>query len=465
MTVHLPDGLMTSVSGFRGRVGDCLTPELVSALAASYGSFLRAGGDEGPVVVARDSRTSGPMLMRAAVAGLLSSGCRVVEIGLVPTPTLMLAVRDLKAAGGLAITASHNPAEWNALKFAVRGGTFLPPGRMGRFREWLAGPAPVRVRWDEIRGVERDDGALERHLEGILGLPFLDVEAIRARRLSVAIDCVNGAGGAILTALLERLGCEVGGIGMEPHGRFHRDPEPTAASLAALAERVRNTGAAIGMAVDPDADRLSLVDERGCALGEDLTLALAADVVLRRRPGPVATNLSTSRVVEDAAAWHGCRVIRSPVGEINVVECMRREGAVVGGEGNGGVIVPALHLTRDAPLGAALLLQLLANEDGVSLSERVARLPSYRIVKEKTAFPRDRLDRAFAMLAGAFPGDERDDSDGLRIAWEANRSWLHVRPSGTEPVVRLIAEAGAETEARSLVDRARGILAQVAAYA
>ncbi len=461
MTVHLPDGLMTSVSGFRGRVGDCLTPELIAALAASYGAFLQAGGDDGPVVVARDSRTSGPMLMRAAVAGLVSSGRRVVEIGLAPTPTLMLAVRDLDAAGGLAITASHNPAEWNALKFAVRGGTFLPPEGMAGYREWLAGPGPVRARWDEIRVVERDEGALERHLQGILGLPFLDVDAVRARRLSVAIDCVNGAGGTILPALLERLGCEVSGIGMEPHGRFHRNPEPTADSLVALGRRVRGQGAAIGMAVDPDADRLSLVDEGGRALGEDLTLALAAEVVLRRRPGPVVTNLSTSRVVEDAAARHGCRVMRAPVGEINVVECMRREGAVVGGEGNGGVIVPALHLTRDAPLGAALLLQLLADEPGVSLSERVARWPSYRIIKEKLSFPRDRLAGAFAALKGHLAGDEHDESDGLRIAWTTNRSWLHVRPSGTEPVVRLIAEAGTEEEARSLVGRARRILARV----
>ncbi len=466
MGLHLPDGLMTSVSGFRGRIGDCLTPELIAALAAAYGTFLRAGGDEGPVVVARDSRTSGPMLMRAAVAGLLSSGARVVEIGLAPTPTLMLAVSDLEAAGGLAITASHNPAEWNALKFAVRGGTFLPPARMADFRAWLAGTEHARrASWDGICEVERDETALTRHLEGILALPFLDVEAVRACRLRVAVDCVNGAGVTILPALLERLGCTVAGIGMEPHGRFHRNPEPTGDALAALGEHVQKTGAAIGMAVDPDADRLSLVDERGRALGEDLTLALAADVVLGRRTGPVVTNLSTSRVVDDVAARHGCRAIRSPVGEIHVVERMKREGAVVGGEGNGGVIIPALHRTRDALLGAALLVQLLADEPGLPLSERVARLPSYRIVKEKVAFPRDRLAEAFADLERALPGDERDDSDGLRIAWRESRSWLHVRPSGTEPVVRLIAEAGTGAEARARIERARAILARVGATA
>ena len=461
MPILLPDDLMAGVSGFRGRVGDSFTPELVAGLAASYGAFLRDEGDDGPIVVGRDSRTSGPMLVRAAVAGLLSVGCRVVELGVVPTPTLMLAVRERGAAGGLGVTASHNPAEWNALKFAVRGGTFLPPDRMVRFQALVRERDPGRASWDSIAPVVRDEGAVERHIERILNLSLLDTSRIRGEGMRVALDCVNGAGGVIVPRLLSRLGCDVHAIGTEANGRFHRNPEPTAASLGALGELVRASGARIGLAVDPDVDRLSLVDERGRPLGEDLTLALAADVVLRRRRGCVVTNLSTSRVVDDVAERYGCRVVRAPVGEINVVERMIAEDAVVGGEGNGGVILPELHHTRDAPVGAALLLQFLIEEAGVPLSVRVARLPSYRIVKEKVSFPREALADAYAALSGALPNGSRDDSDGLRIEWRSHQSWLHVRPSGTEPVVRLIAEAGRAAEAQSLVDQARDVLAAV----
>lgn len=462
MPIRLPDDLMVSVSGFRGRVGESVTPELFAGLAAAYGSFLRAEGDGDHVVVGRDSRTSGPMLARAAVAGLLSVGCRVTELGIVPTPTLMLAVRDLGAAGGLGVTASHNPAEWNALKFAVKGGTFLPPDRMARFQTLVRTEDPARAPWDRIATPTRDHSWPARHLERILDLPFLDVERIRAARIPVALDCVNGAGGVIMPELLARLGCEVSGIGLEPDGRFPRDPEPTAANLGALGDLVTASNARIGLAVDPDADRLSLVDERGRPLGEDLTLALAADVVLTRRPGTVVTNLSTSRVLDDVAARHGCRVIRAPVGEINVVVRMMAEGAVVGGEGNGGVIVSALHHTRDAAAGAALALQYLADEPCVPLSERIARLPSYTIVKEKVRFPRDRLDDAYSALASDLPAGDPDRSDGLRLEWAADASWLHVRPSGTEPVVRLIAEARRPASARALVDGARATLQSLA---
>ncbi len=462
MPIRFPSDLMVSVSGFRGRVGASLTPELIAGLAAAYGTFLREEGDGDRILVGRDSRTSGPMLMSAAVAGLLSAGCRVVELGVVPTPTLMLAVRDAAAAGGIAVTASHNPAEWNALKFAVKGGTLLPPARMARFKAMIRKRDPARAPWDRLGRVTHDDGAVERHLDRILDLPFLDVEGIRRARIRVALDCVNGAGGVIMPELLSRFGCEVHGMGTEPDGRFPRDPEPTAANLGALGDLVTSCRARIGFAVDPDVDRLSLVDEEGRPLGEDLTLALAADVVLRRRPGRVVTNLSTSRVVDDAAAVHGCRVIRAPVGEITVVVRMVEEGAVVGGEGNGGVILPALHHTRDAPLGAALLLQYLADEPGAPLSTRIARLPSYRIVKEKAAFPRSALPAAYEALGRGMPAGDRDESDGLRIEWGEKGSWLHVRPSGTEPVVRLIAEARDASSAQALVDVARDILERTA---
>ena len=318
MPIVLPPDLMVSVSGFRGRVGDPLTPELVTALAAAYGAFLRGEGRGRSVILGRDSRTSGPMLAAAAGAGLASVGCDVVDIGIVPTPTLMMAVRDGGAAGGIAVTASHNRAEWNALKFATAEGVFLDAPGMARFRELLAEEIP-RAPWDRVGEVTRDEGAAERHLQAVLDLPFVEVAALRARGFSVALDCVHGAGGAVMPELLERLGCRVHGIGLEMDGRFPRDPEPSAENLGALGKLVRDSGAGLGMAVDPDVDRLSLVDETGAPVGEDFTLALAAAAVTRRRPGLVVANLSTSQVVEDAAAAAGAKTLRAPVGEINVV--------------------------------------------------------------------------------------------------------------------------------------------------
>ena len=460
MPIVLPRGLMVSVSGFRGRVGDPLTPELVTALAAAYGRFLRGEGAGRSVVLGRDSRTSGPMLAAAAGAGLASVGCDVVDIGIVPTPTLMMAVRDAGAAGGIAVTASHNPAEWNALKLATAEGLFLDAAGMARFRRLLEGEIP-RAPWDRIGAVVRDGDAVRRHLRAVLDLPFVDVAALRARGFSVALDCVHGAGGAVMPELLERLGCRVHAIGVEADGRFPRDPEPTAANLGDLGALVRETGADLGMAVDPDVDRLSLVDEAGDPAGEDFTLALAAATVARRRPGLVVTNLSTSQVVEDAARAVGARTLRAPVGEINVVRRMQAERAVVGGEGNGGVIVPALHHTRDALAGAALVLQHLLDE-GVSLGAAIARHPVYRIVKEKVAFDRERLETAYARLRRRWPAADQDASDGLRLTWRNRREWLHVRPSGTEPVVRLIAEAPAGPRAGTLVEEARAVLGGLA---
>jgi phosphomannomutase len=472
MPLPLPSGLVTSVSGFRGTVGDVLTPELMAGIAAAFGAFLKAdgatGGGEGRprVLLGRDSRTSGAMFEGAAAAGLQSVGVDVVRLGIVPTPTLLLAIRRSGAAGALGVTASHNPAEWNAFKFAGADGTFLDAERMVRFQAFLREETVSRAGWDGLGTVSDDDEAISAHLEAILALPFLDVEAIRARRFRVALDCVHGAGGRVVPRLLASLGCAVQGIGLEPDGRFPRDPEPTAANLAELGALVRDAAAEVGFAVDPDVDRLSLVAEDGVPLGEDLTLALCADVVLRRTAGgkdegPVVTNLSTSRVVEDVATAHGVACHRAPVGEINVARRMQSTGAVVGGEGNGGIILPALHFTRDAPVGVALLLQHLV-DTGTGLREAAGRWPAYRIVKEKAAFPRERVAAGYEALRSALPAPEVDTSDGLRLAWPEEGAWLHVRPSGTEPVVRFIAEArgeeAGETRARALIAGARQAL-------
>lgn len=448
--------LMVSVSGVRGRVGDGLTPEVISHFAAAFGAYAAANGPGRTIVLGRDSRVSGPMFARAATAALQSVGCDVVDVGIAPTPSIQLMVEELEAAGGLAVTASHNPIEWNALKFIGPSGMFLDAEQGAQMRTLLDGEIP-RAKWDALGGYRKDDSAVDRHLRKILSIPFLEVERIRSCRFKVALDCVRGAGGAILTRLLEELGCDVQAINLEPDGRFPREPEPIAANLGELEALVRSSGAVVGLATDPDVDRLSLVDETGRAIGEDYTLALATRLVLRHRPGAVVTNLSTSRLLDDVAQAAGARLIRAPVGEINVARRMEAEGATVGGEGNGGVILPDVHLTRDAPVAAALIMQILA-EEGRPLSEIAAEIGHYEIVKEKLPRPDGSLEDAYTALTIGLAAPEADRQDGLRLSWPAQRRWAHLRPSGTEPIVRIIAEAPTREEAEALVESLRAAL-------
>ena len=455
--MHLPEGLMVSVSGVRGRVGESLTPELMAGIGAAFGAHLREIEEGRTVVLGRDSRMSGPMFSRAVMSGLQSVGCDVIDLGVVPTPTILLAVQHHKAIGGIGVTASHNPAEWNALKLISSEAIFLDVDGSDRFRSYLATKDPPRAPWDELGSVKEDTSAWQRHLEAILELPQLDTEMIRQARFRVAVDCVHGAGGPVIRELLERLGCEVVGIGMDPDGRFPRDPEPTAENLGQLGQLVSESEAHVGFAVDPDVDRLSIVDETGKPLGEDLTLALACASVLSRTPGTVVTNLSTSAVVEDVARAFSSPIVRAPVGEVNVSRRMQAQGAVIGGEGNGGVILPALHHTRDAALASALILQHLA-EGKLTPAQAVGRWPTYEIVKKKVSFPNEALADGYALLEQEVGGDSRDKSDGLRLAWPNEGCWLHIRPSGTEPVVRLIAESSTRQKAQQLVDRAASLL-------
>jgi phosphomannomutase len=444
-------GLMVSVSGIRGRVGDALTPEIVSRYAAAFGAWSIAQGTSRQIVVGRDSRVSGPMFHRIVVGTLQLVGADVIDIGLTTTPGCQLAVEHHHAAGGLMLSASHNPIEWNALKFIGASGLFLEASEGTAMRALVESGIPY-ASWQDLGVVTEDADAALRHLQAVLGIPYLDVAAIRARRFKVALDCVRGAGATIMPMLLERLGCEVVSINMEPDGRFPREPEPTAENLKELERLVKESGADIGFAVDPDVDRLALVADDGRAIGEDFTLALAARVVLRHRKGPLVTNLSTSLVVEDAAREAGVEAVRAPVGEVNVAVRMRELKAPIGGEGNGGVILPEVHLGRDAPIGAALLLQLLVEEKR-PLSALVASLPRYVIVKDKLARPNASLDTVYGALRKAFPDAAADMQDGLRLAWKDR--WVHVRPSGTEPIVRVIAEAPDEAGARELVRRSR----------
>ncbi len=450
----MSESLIVSASGIRGVVGRGLTPEIAARYGAAFGAHLLSDGrpaSGGFVLVGRDSRASGHLMVDAVCAGLRAVGLETRDLGIVATPTGLLAVGAAEAArGGLLVTASHNPAEWNGLKLVAAGGAFLTPEAGRDVQRRFEAPIEYAA-WDRVGGRGSWDGANEYHLARILDLPLIDVARIRERRFKVGLDCVHGAGGLIMPPLLERLGCEVAGIGLEADGRFPRPPEPVPENLGLLGELVRNEGADVGLAVDPDVDRLALVDETGQPVGEDWTLTLAVELVAARQPGPVVTNLSSSRSIEDAATKAGVPFHRAPVGEANVVARMREVGATIGGEGNGGVIYPALHLTRDAPLAAALILQLLA-ERPRRLSEILASRPGYWIVKRKMDRGGLAVAELLEALARAAPAEaERDRQDGIRLAWP-DGSWVHVRPSGTEPIVRIVAEAPQERSARELAD-------------
>jgi phosphomannomutase len=453
------DGLMVGVSGIRGRVGEALTPEVVAKFAAGFGAWAQQTGKSKKIVVGRDSRVSGPLFHRVVLSALQSVGCDVIDIGLTTTPTCQLAVEFHHAAGGLMISASHNPIEWNALKFIGPSGLFLENSEGIAMRALVDAGIP-RATWDKLGTIEQDDRAIARHIERVLAIPYLDVDAIRAKKFHVALDCVRGAGAAIMPALLERLGCTISAINMETDGRFPRPPEPVAENLGELERLVLESGASIGFAVDPDVDRLALVSNEGKAIGEDFTLALAARLVLRHTKGALVTNLSTSRIMEDVATTAGVRVIRAPVGEVNVAVRMRDERAPIGGEGNGGVILSEVHLGRDAPVGAALLLQLLL-EETKSLSQIVAGLPKYVIVKDKLDRPNADLGAVYDALRGEFSDATADTQDGLRLSWPDR--WVHIRPSGTEPIVRVIAEAPSKEAALELVARSRAPLDRLSA--
>src|SRR5216117_2440757 len=461
----MTDTLMVGVSGIRGIVGKDLTDEVVGRYARAFGRWAKAR--KPVVVVGRDARESGPAFERAVVDGLGSVGCAVVKVGLVPTPTVQLAVEHHAAGGGIAITASHNPIEWNALKFIGPDGIFLDGADGARVLELVGEDGGGGGGTGKVT---TDDGAVERHLDAVLRLAAVDVERIRKRKLTVALDAVRGAGGPVMRALLERLGCEVAGINLETDGRFPRSPEPVPENLGGLSTLVTRAGAALGIVVDPDVDRLAIVDESGRPIGEDYTLAFAVRAVLggpadggtggRKTLSPstrpavrpsVVCNLSTSLVVEDAARECGAEVVRTPVGEVHVARAILRLADVIGGEGNGGVMYPALHAGRDAPVAAALLLTLLAR-DGRRVSELVAAAPRYVIVKAKVARG-PALEPVYAALRRRFADAQGDTQDGLRLAWRDR--WLHVRPSNTEPIIRLIAEAPTGAEAQQLVDEGR----------
>lgn len=456
--------LIISASGIRGIVGETVTPELVARYGAALGAFVRERNPDGLdgryVLVGRDSRTSGELLAAAAASGLCAAGVSARLTGIGPTPTHLLAVHDdPDAIGGLIITASHNPVEWNGIKLAAPNGRFVTPEEGERISE-LAESDPGFAAWDELGEMEEMPGVVEHHIERILGLDLVALDALRSARPTVAVDCVHGAGALVVPELLRLLGCEVVGIGTTADGRFPRNPEPTPENLADLAALVRRSGAEMGLAVDPDSDRLAIVDERGRPIGEDWTLALAAEYVLGHRPGPVVTNLSSSQCIEDVARAADVPFHRSAVGEANVAAVMAEVDAVIGGEGNGGVMLPDLNLTRDAPLACALVLSLCA-ERGKRIGALLEGRPSYHMVKRKTPRPEAPMTAIVGTLREAMGSDaEADSTDGLRLTWPESSEWLHVRPSGTEPILRIITESTDAERAEALAERAAACVAR-----
>lgn len=452
--------LMLSVSGLRGYIGQSLTPVVAARFGAAFGSWLKeqTGKDSPRVVIGRDSRPSGQMIELAAASGLIAVGCQVTTLGIVTTPTVAIMAGKLSADGGMVLTASHNPIIWNGIK-CLRADGAAPPADQAqeiirRFKEDDVSYVPV----EELCAMNHDDTGHRTHVDRVL--PLVNRDAIRKAKLKVVVDSVHGAGGPAAAMLLRELGVEVVHMYGETTGHFPHTPEPTRDNLTELAAVVKEQGAAVGFAQDPDADRLALVDETGNYIGEEYTLALCAMHVLATSPGggkgaKLVANLSTSRMLDDIAASAGASVIRTAVGEANVSAAMRQSHALVGGEGNGGIIDPRVVYVRDSITGIALALDLIAARQQ-SLSSIASSFPAYAIFKDKIPFDAQIAARLVPDLKAAFSTHMIDLQDGVRIDWPDR--WVHVRPSNTEPIMRLIAEAPTQEEAVALVGEVREAL-------
>jgi phosphomannomutase len=436
--------LMAGISGIRGVVGQSLTPDVALRYSSAFGNLCRSR----KVVVGRDSRTSGEMIKSAVISGLLATGCSVVDLGICATPTVEIAVVELKARGGIIVTASHNPIQWNALKFVGSDGIFLSPKENQKLFDLVRKDQIKYQPWNKIGKIGSDSSWSKKHIEKILGLKYINVRKIRQRKFKVVLDCCNGAGGVVSPDLLKALGCQVIELNCQPNGLFPHDPEPVPRNLASLCRAVRKHQADLGFANDPDVDRLAIVSEKGIPLGEEATLALATRFILSRKPNlPVVTNISTSRMIDDIAKESGSKVCRTKVGEAHVARKLKQMKGIIGGEGNGGVILPDLHYGRDALVGKALILEYLA-ESGKSVSLLASELPRYFMVKKKTKLSRN-FKRNLSRLKNKYTRGKINSLDGLRIDY--NDLWLQVRKSNTEPQVRIIAEARSKQEASKLV--------------
>ncbi len=449
--VDMAEQLIISISGVRGIVGKNLTADIASTYGCSFGTFLkdRITGNSGKlsVCIGQDSRPSGQMLKSAIVAGLSSLGIDVIDLGIVTTPGVSVMVKDLRCAGGMVVTASHNPAHYNGIKVLLDNGMAPPAQVAEKIRQYFfdrrfdsVGPVSCgQVTYNEQTDVT--------HIAKVLAI--VDKEAIAAKKFNVVLDSVNGAGGRVTKKLLDELGCEIIAINDEPTGIFNHPPEPTAENIKGLCEIVKTRKADIGFAQDPDGDRLAIVDENGTYIGEEYTLALAAKYIFGKKTGKAATNLSTSRMIDDIAKKAGCQVIRTPVGEANVAAAMIENNCIIGGEGNGGVIDLRVSPVRDSLVGIALVLQLMV-ETGKSISWLVAEIGGYYMSKDKFAADKSQAQKILNLAKKTFSDAKLDIADGCRFDFADG--WLHIRPSNTEPIVRVIAEATSEQAVRRYID-------------
>ncbi|MCL2562039.1 MAG: phosphoglucosamine mutase [Rikenellaceae bacterium] len=451
--------LIKSISGIRGTIGgvagENLTPIDVVRFVSGYAAWLgekTGGGKRLKVVVGRDARVSGEMLERLVEGTLMGCGADVIALGLCTTPGVEMAVAARGADGGIIITASHNPAEWNALKMLDGNGEFVSAADGARILELAAGSEIVYPPVDGLGHVVERGNYDDEHIDAVLALPLVDVGAVAARGLRVVVDAVNSVGGVVIPRLLERMGVEAMCINCEPTGRFAHDAEPLPENLRELSRRVVAERADLGVAVDPDVDRLALVCEDGTMFGEEYTLVAVADYVLRAHGGGnTVSNLSSTRALRDVTAWHGGSYTASAVGEVNVVAAMKTTDAVIGGEGNGGVIYPELHYGRDALVGLALFLTWLAHS-GLKMTELRATYPEYHMAKTKIVPDAgSEPDRLLAALAERYSALAPDLTDGVKI--EFPDSWAHIRRSNTEPIMRIYTEAPTPEEAQALAAR------------
>lgn len=434
--------LMSSISGIRGIVGNGLDPEIIIKYTKAYAEFIGSG----KVVIGRDARITGEMVNQITTGTLLAKGIDVVDIGICPTPTVQFNVKKLKAQGGIAISASHNPNEWNALKLLNGTGQFLSPAEYVQMQKFLADGQSNYKSWDKIGKWTEYSKGIQNHIDAIFDLGIIYVEEIRKKRFKVLVDCVNGAGAYILPDFLKEFGCEVIEMNCEKTGIFPRTPEPLPENLIETMKRVKSAKVDFGIVVDPDVDRLVLISDKGEPFIEENTITQIVQFVLSRKKGNVVVNLSTTRAVDDIAAKYGCSVFRSPVGEANVVKKMKEVNAVIGGEGSGGIIFPELHYGRDALVGIALTLQYLSDY-GKSISELKKELPQYFIVKKKIEVTKN-PDEVISKLTDNFSNQKINTEDGLRVDFDDH--WVHFRKSNTEPIVRIIVEAKSESKAEGL---------------
>ena len=442
------NSLKIGISGVRGVVGETFTPELAVGFAQAFATYL----DSGAVLVCRDARSSGPMVRAAVLAGLLAAGCEVIDLGICPTPSLQLSVRRLGAAGGVSITAGHNPEPWNALKFVRADGLYLNTTQADELLDIFHQAEYAKADWRGIRSKVEERDAIAPHLEALAAA--FDVEAVRARRLKVAVDCCNSSCSLLSPRWLEHLGCEVLAVNDDPTAPFPHSPEPRRQAMAQLRALVLAGRADIGFAHDADGERLGVVTEEGEILSEEATLPLAAEIQLRRETGTVVTNVSTSAAVERVAERYGASVVRTPVGQAFISEAMAETRAVIGGEGSGGVVVPRVQLTHDSAAATGLILEHMA-QTGERVSELARALPRLAMLKHDVNVEPNRIHSLLQRLYEELEreGVEYDQTDGVKVSWPDG--WAHVRVSNTESLVRVIAEADTAERARELLDWAR----------